>query len=75
MTIHRSYESYYQKAQQVRRCVKQDFDKVFKDVDLILTPTSPSDAYRERLHETCSRLSLNHPEILCRRTPIRQPST
>ena len=35
------YDSYYNKALKVRRLIKNDFIKAFKDVDLILTPTSP----------------------------------
>ncbi len=36
------YDAYYQKAQQVRTLIKQDFDKAFKDVDVILTPVTPT---------------------------------
>jgi aspartyl-tRNA(Asn)/glutamyl-tRNA(Gln) amidotransferase subunit A len=43
--VSRSYESYYQKALQIRRLVVQDFDNVFAaGVDVILTPTSPVSA-------------------------------
>ncbi len=40
------YEAYYKKAAQVRTLVKQDFDEAFKDIDVILTPTSPTPAFR-----------------------------
>jgi len=40
------YEAYYKKAAQVRTLVKQDFDMAFKDTDVILTPTSPTPAFR-----------------------------
>ena len=40
------YEAYYKKAAQVRRLVKQDFDEVFKACDVILTPISPTPAFR-----------------------------
>jgi aspartyl-tRNA(Asn)/glutamyl-tRNA(Gln) amidotransferase subunit A len=40
------YDAYYLKAQKVRTLVKQDFDKAFKEVDLILTPTSPTPAFK-----------------------------
>ena len=40
------YDAYYLKAQQVRRLIKNDFDLVFKDVDVILTPTAPSSAFK-----------------------------
>lgn len=39
------YDAYYSKAQKVRRLIKQDFVDVFKDVDVILGPTSPSPAF------------------------------
>lgn len=39
------YEAYYKKAQQVRTLIKEDFDKVFKEVDLLITPTSPFPAF------------------------------
>jgi aspartyl-tRNA(Asn)/glutamyl-tRNA(Gln) amidotransferase subunit A len=40
------YEAYYKKAQQVRTLIKQDFDNAFKEVDVIVTPTSPSAAFK-----------------------------
>jgi len=40
------YEAYYRKAQQVRTLIKKDFEDVFQDVDLILTPTAPTAAFR-----------------------------
>ena len=40
------YEAYYKKAQQVRTLIKGDFDKAFESVDAILTPTSPTPAFR-----------------------------
>ncbi|NWF49579.1 MAG: Asp-tRNA(Asn)/Glu-tRNA(Gln) amidotransferase subunit GatA [Ignavibacteriaceae bacterium] len=40
------YDAYYRKAQKVRRLIKNDFDEVFKTVDLILTPTSPTTAFK-----------------------------
>lgn len=45
------YDAYYGKAQRVRTRIRQDFDAAFAKVDLILTPTSPSTAFRlgERL--------------------------
>lgn len=35
------YDQYYQKAQKVRTLIKRDFDRAFKKVDVIITPTSP----------------------------------
>jgi len=40
------YEAYYDKACRVRNLIKQDFDKAFEKVDVILTPTSPTTAFR-----------------------------
>ncbi len=40
------YDAYYRKAQKVRRLLKQDFDNAFKMVDLILTPTTPTTAFK-----------------------------
>ena len=39
------YDAYYLKAQRVRTLIAQDFDNVFKDVDVLLTPTTPSPAF------------------------------
>lgn len=39
------YDAYYRKALKVRTLIKQDFDDVFKQVDLIACPTSPSVAW------------------------------
>lgn len=40
------YDAYYRKAQKVRRLIKEDFEKAFNKVDLILTPTTPSVAFK-----------------------------
>tara|TARA_Y100001970_G_scaffold178796_1_gene217647 strand:- start:10383 stop:11843 length:1461 start_codon:yes stop_codon:yes gene_type:complete len=40
------YDAYYLKAQKVRRLIKNDFDQVFKKVDAILTPSTPSSAFK-----------------------------
>ena len=40
------YDAYYRKAQKVRRLLKEDFDNVFKEVDLIITPTTPTVAFK-----------------------------
>jgi len=39
------YDAYYRKAQKVRSLIKDDFDKAFEKVDLILTPTTPTTAF------------------------------
>lgn len=36
------YDAYYLKAQKIRRLIKNDFISAFKDVDLILGPTTPN---------------------------------
>jgi len=40
------YEAYYKKAQQVRTLIKRDFDEAFKKVDVLITPTSPTPAFK-----------------------------
>lgn len=39
------YDAYYKKAQQLRALVKQDFDRVFKEVDILISPTCPNTAF------------------------------
>ncbi len=50
------YEAYYLKAQKVRTRIKEDFDKAFKSVDCIITPTSPTAAFKigEKLEDPLS---------------------
>jgi len=40
------YDAYYRKAQQVRRLIKEDFDKAFSRVDCMIAPTSPSTSFK-----------------------------
>ena len=40
------YDAYYLKAQKVRRLIANDFANAFQDVDVIMTPTSPSVAWK-----------------------------
>ena len=40
------YDAYYLKAQKVRQLIKNDFDKAFKNVDAILTPSTPGSAFK-----------------------------
>lgn len=40
------YDAYYKKAQQVRTLIVQDFEKAFEGVDLIVTPTTPTPAFK-----------------------------
>lgn len=39
------YDAYYLKAQRVRTLIQQDFERVFQEVDLLLTPTTPDSAF------------------------------
>lgn len=41
------YDAYYKKASQVRRLIKEDFEKALKEVDVIITPTSPTTAFKK----------------------------
>jgi aspartyl-tRNA(Asn)/glutamyl-tRNA(Gln) amidotransferase subunit A len=40
------YDAYYKKASQVRALIKRDFDEAFKQCNVILTPTTPTPAFR-----------------------------
>ncbi|MFH1196524.1 MAG: Asp-tRNA(Asn)/Glu-tRNA(Gln) amidotransferase subunit GatA [bacterium] len=40
------YDAYYRKAQKVRRLIKEDFLNAFQKVDVILTPTTPTTAFK-----------------------------
>ena len=40
------YDAYYLKAQKVRKLIKNDFDEAYKIVDAILTPSTPSSAFK-----------------------------
>ena len=40
------YDAYYRKANQVRTLIKGDFDKAFEACDLIVTPVSPTTAFK-----------------------------
>jgi aspartyl-tRNA(Asn)/glutamyl-tRNA(Gln) amidotransferase subunit A len=40
------YDAYYLKAQKVRTKIKEDFDKAFTECDCIVTPTSPTPAFK-----------------------------
>ncbi|MDD4907851.1 MAG: Asp-tRNA(Asn)/Glu-tRNA(Gln) amidotransferase subunit GatA [Candidatus Omnitrophica bacterium] len=43
---HGYYDAYYLRALKVRTLIKQDFDKVFKELDCIVAPTSPTAAFK-----------------------------
>ena len=40
------YDAYYLKAMKVRRLIREDFDRAFNEVDLILGPVSPTPAFK-----------------------------
>lgn len=40
------YEAYYIRAQKVRNLIKKDYERVFKEVDLIMTPTTTGPAFK-----------------------------
>ena len=40
------YDAYYLRAKKVRTLIKQDFDRVFENFDVIITPTSPTVAFK-----------------------------
>ena len=40
------YDSFYLKAQKIRRLISNDYQNAFKQVDVILSPTSPSTAFK-----------------------------
>ncbi len=44
------YDAYYLKAQKIRRLIRDDFNQAFKDVDVILGPTTPSTAFKLNEH-------------------------
>jgi aspartyl-tRNA(Asn)/glutamyl-tRNA(Gln) amidotransferase subunit A len=50
------YDAYYIKAQKIRRLIRDDFANAFKKVDVILSPTSPTTAFKfgEKMHDPIS---------------------
>ncbi|GAB4304834.1 MAG: Asp-tRNA(Asn)/Glu-tRNA(Gln) amidotransferase subunit GatA [Oscillatoriaceae cyanobacterium] len=40
------YDAYYLKAQKVRTLIKEDFDRVFAQVDVLVSPTAPTSAFK-----------------------------
>lgn len=39
------YDAYYKKAQQLRRLIKEDFDRAFEKADILISPTCPNTAF------------------------------
>lgn len=50
------YDDYYQKAQKVRQVIRNDYLKAFRDVDIILCPSTPGPAFKigERIDDPIS---------------------
>ncbi|MCK4785032.1 MAG: Asp-tRNA(Asn)/Glu-tRNA(Gln) amidotransferase subunit GatA [Desulfobacteraceae bacterium] len=50
------YDAYYLKALKVRTLIKEDFEKIFKKYDCIITPTSPTPAFKigEKINDLLS---------------------
>src|SRR5699024_133907 len=40
------YDAYYKKAQKVRTLIKNDFDKIFENYDVVIGPTTPTPAFK-----------------------------
>ncbi len=40
------YDAYYRKAQQVRQLIRKDFRDIYKEIDCILMPTTPTTAFK-----------------------------
>jgi aspartyl-tRNA(Asn)/glutamyl-tRNA(Gln) amidotransferase subunit A len=40
------YDAYYLRAQKARTLIRQDFERVFNEVDAVLTPTAPTPAFK-----------------------------
>ncbi len=40
------YEAYYLRAKKVQRVIKEEFEKAFQEVDVLITPTSPQPAFK-----------------------------
>lgn len=45
------FDAYYRQAQKVRTLIKEDFEKAFKECDVILSPVSPNTAFKVGAHE------------------------
>jgi aspartyl-tRNA(Asn)/glutamyl-tRNA(Gln) amidotransferase subunit A len=50
------YDAYYNKANIVRNLIREDYQKVFQEVDIIVTPTTPGPAFRvgEKINDPLS---------------------
>ena len=55
------YDAFYLKAQKVRTLIKEDFERVFEDYDLLISPTSPTTAFELDSEQT--PLEMYHQDI------------
>ena len=55
------YDDFYLKAQKVRTLVKEDFERVFEDYDLLISPTTPTTAFELDSEQT--PLEMYHQDI------------
>ncbi len=55
------YDDFYLKAQKIKTLIKDDFDRVFKDYDILITPTTPTTAFK--LGEMKDPLEMYHADI------------
>ena len=40
------YDAYYNQAQKIRKLIREDFEKVFSEVDVLVAPTAPTPAFK-----------------------------
>lgn len=55
------YDDFYLKAQKVRTVIKEDFEKLFKDYDLLISPTTPTTAFK--INQVKDPLEMYHADI------------
>ena len=76
------YDAYYDKAQRVRKLIRQDFDNAFKEVDVLLTPVSPTPAFKigEKIDDPLTMyladiftISINLAGVPAISIPVRNP--
>ncbi len=68
--FHRNYDHHFQQALKVRRLIAEDFNKVFDSgVDILLTPTTLSDAIRYK-----EFVAIDHREQSEKQDVLTQPS-
>ena len=67
------YDAYYNRAQRVRELARKDFDEVFKDVDVLLTPTTPEFPFKVG-EKTSDPLKMYLSDVFtCGINPVRIP--